>query len=93
MYFIVTGKESVVKAISHHVYITSKKHNACNVQLFKCHTNSYAQKTPFSAFRPVLQEMILRLYQTKKSGPGGRQRSLVSATKSVNTEMNDAVDY
>jgi hypothetical protein len=92
------GRGSVLNTIAHHVYSLSKMKSSYNVQLFKCHTNSYAQNSPFSAWKPVTQEMILRLYQDTKCSTAvdiakGRRRSLVASVAAVNNELKLAVDH
>jgi hypothetical protein len=76
----------------------AKKNGAYNIQLFKSHSSVYAQSTPFSVWKQVIQDVIVRLYlysqaKTSDEAARGRKRSLVASFTAVNNELELAVNY
>jgi hypothetical protein len=92
------GRAAVLSTIAHHIYTMTKKTSMYNIQVFKSQSSAYTQRAPFSAWKPVAQEMILRLYQsTKGKTPSdaakGRRRSLAASLAAVNNELKLAVEH
>jgi hypothetical protein len=92
------GKASVASVISHHIYSLAKKNGVYNIQLFKSQSSVYAQSTPFSVWRQIIQDIIVRLYlhsqaKTVDDAARGRRRSLAASFTAVNSELDLAVAY
>jgi hypothetical protein len=92
------GKASVASVISHHIYSLAKKNGVYNIQLFKSQSSVYAQSTPFSVWRQIIQDIIVRLYmfsqaKTADEAARGRRRSLAASFTTANSELNLAVAY
>jgi chloramphenicol 3-O-phosphotransferase len=90
------GKTAIANAISQHIYCIAKLFHAYNIQLFKSLVGVHVLNTPFSAWKSVLQEMVLRLYQGVKEVVDTKKRrrhSLAASMAAVNKELHMAIDH
>jgi hypothetical protein len=92
------GKTAVASVISHHIYSVAKKSSAYNIQLFKSLVKAYVMSAPFSAWKPVLQEMAVRMYQGAKNDivqdtKKRRRRSLAANVAAINKELQLSIDH